>query len=167
MLGPTWAAARVKDKKADLAAAMETAFAAGDRPANLDAATHAAALAWLPPGFRAFDAGGTEDPEDAPTAIGGASDDTAPGLATTDTPDTPVAALEIEDIGGSADDDGGEDGEYPIGDAGDHVIPHAVGSDNTPRNRAMWPRATTSRRPTPSTTGEDPFALPAFLRRVP
>ena len=167
VLGPTWAAARAKDKKADLAAAMETAFAAGDRPANLDAATHAAALAWLPPGFRAFETAGTEDPEDAPTAIGGASDDTAPGLATTDTPDTPVAALEIEDIGGSADDDGGEDGEYPIGDAGDRVIPHAVGSDNTPRNRAMWPRATTSRRPTPSTTGEDPFALPAFLRRVP
>ena len=35
----------------------------------------------------------------------------------------------------------------------------------TPRNRARWPRATTW--PTPSTTGEDPFALSAFLRRVP
>jgi len=146
VLGPTWAAARAKDRKADLAAAMEAAFAAGDRPANLDAATHAAALAWLPPGFRAFDAGGTEDPEDAPTAIGGASDDTAPGLATTD---TPVAASEIEDIGGSADDDG----EDPIGDAGDRVIPHAVGSDDVADDVAA--------------AGEDPFALPAFLRRVP
>ena len=89
MLGPTWAAARAKDKKAELAAAMETAFAAGDRPANLDAATHAAALAWLPPGFRAFDTAGTEDPEDAPAATGSASNDTA-------------AASEIKDVGGSA-----------------------------------------------------------------
>ena len=163
VLGPTWAAARAKDKKADLAAAMETAFAAGDRPANLDAATHAAALAWMPPGFRAFDAGGTEDPEDAPAAIGGASDDTAPGLATTD---TPVAASEIEDIGGSADDDGGEDGEYPIGDAGDRVIPHAVGSDNdAPEPGDVAPCDDVA--DDIAAAGEDPFALPAFLRRVP
>ena len=57
--GAAWTSARAKYKKAKLAEAMETAFAAGDTPVGLGATTHAAALAWAPPGFAAFDAGGS------------------------------------------------------------------------------------------------------------
>ncbi len=62
-LGPAWASARAKNKKPDLAKAMEEAFAAGSPPLGVTADAHAAALAWTPPGFAAFDAGraGVED----------------------------------------------------------------------------------------------------------
>ena len=58
VFGVAWAAARSKYKKPALAEAMEAAFAAGERPIGLGAAAHAAALAWMPPGFAAFDTGG-------------------------------------------------------------------------------------------------------------
>ena len=57
--GAAWTSARAKYKKAKLAEAMETAFAAGDTPVGLGATAHAAALAWAPPGFAAFDTGGS------------------------------------------------------------------------------------------------------------
>ena len=62
-LGPAWVSARAKSKKAALATAMERAFAAGSPPLGITADAHAAALAWTPPGFAAFDAGraGVED----------------------------------------------------------------------------------------------------------
>ena len=56
-LGVEWADARAKLKKPELADAMEAAFAAGDRPVGTAAGAHAAASAWTPPGFAAFDAG--------------------------------------------------------------------------------------------------------------
>ena len=56
-LGVAWADARAKLKKPELAEAMEAAFAAGDRPVGTAAGAHAAARAWTPPGFAAFDAG--------------------------------------------------------------------------------------------------------------
>ena len=59
-LGPVWASARAKYKKADLARAMEEAFAA-DPPAGLKPRAHAAALAWTPPGFAPFDSGSMEE----------------------------------------------------------------------------------------------------------
>ena len=69
VLSPAWASARSKNKKPDLAKAMEQAFAAGDPPLGLHADDHASALAWLPPGFAAFDTGRVEDePEDAAAA---------------------------------------------------------------------------------------------------
>ncbi len=67
-LGPVWASARAKYKKADLARAMEEAFAA-DPPAGLNQRAHAAALAWTPPGFAPFDSGSMEEAaEDDPPA---------------------------------------------------------------------------------------------------
>ncbi len=62
-LGTAWASARAKSKKPALAKAMEEAFAAGSPPLGVTADAHAAALAWTPPGFKAFDAGraGVED----------------------------------------------------------------------------------------------------------
>ena len=61
-LGLEWAHAHRKDKKATLAAAMETAFAAGDGvPLGVTREGRAAALAWAPPGFGAFDTGRVDD----------------------------------------------------------------------------------------------------------
>ncbi len=55
VFGLNWASARSKYKKPALAEAMEAAFAAGDPQVGVSAAMHAAALAWVPPGFAAFD----------------------------------------------------------------------------------------------------------------
>ena len=77
VFGIAWASARSKSRKPVLAEAMETAFAAGDRPVSLSAGMHAAALAWTPPGFAAFDTGrigdgadGAEAPEPAADTAG-------------------------------------------------------------------------------------------------
>ena len=59
VFGLSWASARSKYKKPALAEAMEAAFAAGDPPVGVSATMHAAALAWTPPGFTAFDTGRT------------------------------------------------------------------------------------------------------------
>ena len=67
-LGLEWAHTHRKDKKATLATAMETAFAAGNAvPLGVSKEGRAAALAWIPPGFAAFDSGRGDD-EDAATA---------------------------------------------------------------------------------------------------
>ena len=83
-LGHAWASARAKYKKTKLAEAMEAAFAAGDTPVGLGATAHAAALAWAPPGFAAFDAG----------SDGGDSADAEPAAADkpAGTADAPVDA---------------------------------------------------------------------------
>ena len=83
-LGTAWASARSKYKKADLATAMEKAFAAGTPPVGIGATAHAAALAWAMPGFAAFDTGGTDD-------------DTAAEAAPADRPaDTPDASWDAD-----------------------------------------------------------------------
>ena len=72
VFGPAWASARSKYKKPALAEAMEAAFAAGDPPVGVSAAMHAAALAWIPPGFAAFDTGrAVGDAGDAATDAAG------------------------------------------------------------------------------------------------
>ena len=64
VLGVEWAHAHRKDKKATLASAMETAFAKADSPPlGVTKEGHAAALAWAPPGFAAFDSGHVDDGE--------------------------------------------------------------------------------------------------------
>ena len=61
-LGETWAQAEAKQKKAEIARAMQDAFAHGDGvPAGVTAEGRAAAIAWTPPGFRAFDTGAVDD----------------------------------------------------------------------------------------------------------
>ena len=66
-IGPDWAAARAKSKKAQVVASMARAFAADpDEGSALPARERAAALAWTPPGFRPFDTG--EAPSEADTA---------------------------------------------------------------------------------------------------
>ena len=100
-LGPVWASARAKYKKADLALAMEEAFAA-DPPESLTPRARAAALAWTPPGFAPFDSGRVEEaveedpPDEKPetetvdsetpdSATGDAPSDAEPGPAADDT----------------------------------------------------------------------------------
>ena len=57
-LGDAWAAARSKLKKAEIAEAMEGAFdPRAEAPGDVTPQARAAALAWTPPGFRAFDTG--------------------------------------------------------------------------------------------------------------
>ena len=68
-LGAAWASSRSKYKKADLARAMEEAFAADTPPVGLGAMAYAAALAWTPPGFAAFDAGVQQSPTPPATAM--------------------------------------------------------------------------------------------------
>ena len=87
-LGTAWASARSKYKKADLATAMQEAFAAGTPPVGIGATAHAAALAWTMPGFAAFDTGGTDDdtaveaaPVDRPADTPDASGDANPAPA--------------------------------------------------------------------------------------
>ena len=65
VLGVEWTHTHRKDKKAALATAMETAFAKSDGvPLGVTKEGHAAALAWAPPGFDAFDTGSVDDGED-------------------------------------------------------------------------------------------------------
>ena len=65
-LGIEWAHTHRKDKKGVLATAMETAFAAGNNvPLGVSKEGRAAALAWTPPGFAAFDSGHVDDEETA------------------------------------------------------------------------------------------------------
>ena len=74
VFGLAWASARSKYKKPALAEAMEAAFAAGDPPVGVSASMHAAALAWVPPGFTAFDTGRTVgDVGDTATEAAGAA----------------------------------------------------------------------------------------------
>ena len=94
-LGPAWAQARAKYSKADLAAAMEEAFSPGPQPLGVDREAHAAALAWTPPGFAAFDP--AEDPA-APPASGGESD---------------TARREEAETGSEQESGGEESGEAP------------------------------------------------------
>ena len=92
VLSPSWATARSKNRKPVLAEAMEAAFAAGDPPVGVSPAMHAAALAWVPPGFAAFDTGGeahSEEPAEPaaatepadPAAHTGAGQEEAPSAA--------------------------------------------------------------------------------------
>ena len=102
ILGPEWAAARAKSKKTQIVSSIARAFADDDGQAShLPAVTRAAALAWTPPGFRAFDTGeappDTESPETA-AADGDSDIATAPDADTSQS--TADAATEAAADGG-------------------------------------------------------------------
>ena len=80
-LGEAWAQAEAKQKKAEIAKAMQDAFAHGDGvPAGITAEGRAAAIAWTPPGFRAFDTGTVDD--SCTATISTSSGKTAPPATT-------------------------------------------------------------------------------------
>ena len=96
-LGLDWAGARSKSKKTHLVSSMARAFAAdGEHASHLPARIRAAALAWTPPGFKAFDAGGSEthagDADAAETPNGESGADTATSPNDTPPSDRPVEA---------------------------------------------------------------------------
>ena len=99
-LGEAWAQAEAKQKKAEIARAMQDAFAHGDGvPAGVTAEGRAAAIAWTPPGFRAFDTG-TADDEGAVSDEGTTAPEPQPSKI--DTPS--VDALEHSSVDPSAAD---------------------------------------------------------------
>ena len=127
VLGVEWAHAHRKDKKATLATAMETAFAKGDSPPlGVTKEGHAAALAWAPPGFGAFDTGHVDDedeasaepeapPADRPSQDTAASDEPQSGPQQEDAPDQPAPAANA----------GAPEGQAPNGADAEQTAPSA------------------------------------------
>ena len=117
-LGVEWAQAHGKDKKAALAAAMHNAFAHGDgAPAGVTAKGRAAAIAWTPPGFRAFDLGADLGAADTGTADDGTADD---GTAVDNNKETsaPAAQPAAETPLSDTPEDGGDDADKGINPSG-------------------------------------------------
>ena len=116
VLGVEWAHAHRKDKKATLATAMETAFAKGDSPPlGVTRDGHAAALAWAPPGFGAFDSGHVDDgdaaaaepeapPADRPSQDAAPSDEAQSGARQEAAAERPEPAADAEAPEGQAPD---------------------------------------------------------------
>ena len=78
VLGPDWAAARAKSKKAVLVSSMARAFGADEEQAShISAVARAAALKWTPPGFEPFDAGESVSSTDSDDAAGTAAEQDA------------------------------------------------------------------------------------------
>ena len=159
---------RSKYKKPALAEAMEAAFAAGDPPVGLGADARAAALAWVPPGFAAFDAGGVND-EDADGAAQAAEASTSDDEPATDREAAPVETGESPAGSSTSDDaaehaapkphDGPSDGngaETEAAPADGELAEYAAGVED-----AMPPAPVNGHDAPP-----DPMAIPEFLRRV-
>ena len=107
-LGETWAQAEAKQKKAEIAKAMQDAFAhGGGVPAGITAEGRAAAIAWTPPGFRAFDTGAADD-----SALADDEGTTAPEPQPSKIDMPSVDALEHSSV-----DQSGANGEAPQDDA--------------------------------------------------
>ena len=175
VFGLAWASARSKYKKPALAEAMEAAFAAGDPPVGVSAQMHAAALAWVPPGFAAFDTGGVDatDTDDAaagsaqadeasPGDAGPAADEEAAPVETGETPADPLAdedAVEqpvTEPADESRADSGDNGAETQAAPAREEPGPDIAGPDGV-----MPPAPANGHDAAP-----DPMAIPEFLRRV-
>ena len=171
VFGLAWASARSKYKKPALAEAMEAAFAAGDPPVGVSASMHAAALAWVPPGFAAFDTGrpdidaGNAATETAATAPAPEADSGEPasdaGTAPPNAPDAPngnghAPAPEA----GPSDGDAADADDSDTGEA--NPDPAVVGGPDGIAATGPIP-------PVPANghdAGPDPMEIPEFLRRV-
>ena len=182
MLGVEWAHTHRKDKKATLADAMETAFAkSGGVPLGVTKEGHAAALAWAPPGFNAFDTGRVDDdddtaagtetppadraqadtPEEETTEPANGTDDDAPAEA----PPPTAAERRTEDLAGQDAIDAMN--AVPVAGGGPRVIITTVGLEDDDDSDAS-PEADPSAHALPGNghdTGGDPLEVPAFLRR--
>ena len=163
-LGPEWVAAHAKDKKDELAAALGAAFGRdGDAETlGLASAGRAAALAWTPVGFGAFDPA-RPPADDTPANHGGDGDgktpEPAPGDGTVSDPQPEDAAVTE-----TRRDNAGE-GDAPE-TTGGKVVPHPASRNGNARNGDVE----TARRETGDDAGDEAFDptpaadLPAFLR---
>ena len=185
VLSPAWASARSKNKKPDLAKAMEQAFAAGDPPLGLSAEMHAAALAWVPPGFAAFDTGRAADEADdtvtvepeqtvdaaGPEPAAGAE----PAASAVESIDSPAEAGRVAAARAAANGNGhaeqaapetGPSGADDGDDAGDDgqiagTVDTSIPEDTAGAADGMPPAHINGRNAAP-----DPLEIPEFLRRV-
>ena len=194
-LGTAWASARSKYKKADLAKAMEEAFAAGTPPVGIGATAHAAALAWTMPGFAAFDAGGADEddtaqapPSDQPAAAPDASGDATAGTGDSSAAPQPDAAGAAE---GPAEGNGHDASTVAEAEAGPEPVNGEGGGEDRPADPSVAdaidamnrvPTADGGPRVIVQTVGpvnghetppladtgagDDPLDIPEFLRRV-
>ena len=183
-LGEAWAAAHAKSKKAEVAAALEAAFFAhGEVPAEVTAEGRAAALAWVPPGFAAFDTGGAEDDDGAGTgaqepdappppgnadAADGTAAEAAPAEPAADSASPPSDPEEPANPGTPAAEVGnaGVNGAGPAEAPADHDAARFVieggGEVHFRRERVLAPDPGNGRD-----DSEDLLEIPAFLRRAP
>ena len=166
VFGLAWASARSKYKKPALAEAMETAFAAGEPPVGVSASMHAAALAWTPPGFAAFDTGRTVgDAEDAATEAAGTAPDGEPASAEpaagagTAPPDAPPATNGNGQA--PAPEAGPSDGDTADADHG-----HTGEADPDPAVAGGPDGIAVTGPVNGHDAPPDPMEIPEFLRRV-
>ena len=162
-LGAAWASARSRYKKVDLARSMEEAFAPGKPPAGIGAEAHAAALAWTPPGFSAFDTGR------------GPADGTPSGTAPSSEPTAAAAAANGQDTEPGEPEPVGEAARSESGngrDASMQANPEAdpAASNGSAGNGSADPSAAATSGETSAPGGDDgaeAAEVPAFLRRAP
>ena len=188
-LGPAWVSARAKSKKDAIAKAMEEAFAAGSPPLGITAEAHAAALAWTPPGFAAFDRGsaGVEDtgaetaadsvadpepssePEDAgaeqaePESAEAPADPSQPGSAT-ESIEAPGVTVAANGNGNGVAASAGDETDPTAGDDG-----RTAEADGTDAEAAGTPTPTEIVSHADRVNGydhDDRPDIPEFLRRV-
>ena len=177
-LGPAWASARSKYRKADLAKAMEQAFAAGDPPVGLAASQHAAALAWTMPGSAPFDAapGSGSGPADAdePTAAArAAAASEAAGAPAPVSGDAPAPEGPADGNGHAGpvhvtDEAGPEPGNGEDGGEAGPVDPSpaaAIDAMNAVPTADGGPRVIVQ-TVNGGDAGDDALEVPAFLRRA-
>ncbi len=175
MFGLNWASARSKYRKPALAEAMEAAFAAGDPPVGVSAAMHAKALAWVPPGFTAFDTGrtvgdagepatetaATLEPAEPAAEPGTDAADAAAvgnGHATEAAPEPEASDGAAANAGNGAADTVNPGPDADAGDTGDaHPDPAVAGG---PDGIAATGQVNGHAAP------PDPMEIPEFLRRV-
>ena len=156
VFGLNWASARSKYRKPALAETMEAAFAAGAPPVGVSAAMHAAALAWTPPGFTAFDTGRTvDDAGDAATAATGTAATPEPAEATAGSGTGPADAAPAgngaaDTVDTAPEADPGDAGEVDPGPAAANG-PDGIGGTGPVNGHAAHP---------------DPTEIPEFLRQV-
>ena len=139
-LGIEWAHTHRKDKKAALATAMETAFAAGDAvPLGVSKEGRAAALAWVPPGFAAFDTGHVDDEDaaapqaeapsaDQPSQDAAASDDPQSGARQEAPTEQPEPAADAQAPEEPATDTGDSQQPAPPEPSNGAAVPETTGS---------------------------------------
>ena len=181
VFGLAWASARSKYKKPALAEAMEAAFAAADNPpVGMSAAMHAAALAWVPPGFTAFDTGltvgdaGDAAADTAVTAPDGEPESAEPAAdPVTDRADTGPAgnghAAQSDPApepsnGAAANADNGADDTV---DPGPHADPGDAGEADPDPAVSGGPDGIGGTGPVNGHAAHpDPMEIPEFLRRV-
>ena len=139
-LGEAWAQAEAKQKKAEIAKAMQDAFAHGDDvPAGVTAEGRAAAIVWTPPGFRAFDTG-TADDEGAVSDEGTTAPEPQPAVADTPLGDAPEDDGDDADGGADpsgADSDTSQPGDPEAGAPADNVADPAPAEAQQPMNACV------------------------------